>query len=152
MKRHLPLICLAAAALLSACGPAAARTLAAATVTAEAVTPRATTTTMSSPLASPLPTPPPDADLAIAAAGRDLQHRLGLADGSAVVVYSLTLQDWPNSGLGCPAPGMMYAEVITPGYLIVLQAEGKSYEYHTDRGKHAVLCQDGQPVPEGTAG
>jgi hypothetical protein len=36
---------------------------------------------------------------------------------------------------------MMYAQVITPGYLIILAAEGQQYEYHTDQAANVVLCQ-----------
>jgi hypothetical protein len=35
---------------------------------------------------------------------------------------------------------MFYAQVITPGYLIVLQAAGRTLEYHTDSGRRVELC------------
>jgi hypothetical protein len=35
---------------------------------------------------------------------------------------------------------MMYAQVITPGYRIVLEADGKTYTYHTSQS-HVVLCE-----------
>jgi hypothetical protein len=31
--------------------------------------------------------------------------------------------------------------VITPGYRIILEANGKAYEYHTDGGSRAVLVE-----------
>jgi hypothetical protein len=34
----------------------------------------------------------------------------------------------------------MYAQVITPGFLIVLAAQGQTYEYHTDQKATVVLC------------
>jgi hypothetical protein len=37
---------------------------------------------------------------------------------------------------------MMYAQVITPGYLIVLEAMGQTYDYRTDENSSVVLCQD----------
>ena len=75
-----------------------------------------------------------------------------LADNTAlsaadVQVLQATSQQWRDSSLGCPRPGMMYAQVITPGYLVKVKAGGKVYEYHTDTGRTAVLCAiDGQPV------
>jgi hypothetical protein len=35
----------------------------------------------------------------------------------------------------------MYAQVITPGYRVVLEAGGQRYEYHTDTGRFVVLCE-----------
>jgi hypothetical protein len=36
---------------------------------------------------------------------------------------------------------MMYAQVITPGFLVVLEAGGERYEYHADREGTVVLCE-----------
>jgi len=49
--------------------------------------------------------------------------------------------EWNDSSLGCPKPDQAYLQVITPGYLIVLQAHGRNYEYHTDMGKRAIRCE-----------
>jgi len=77
---------------------------------------------------------------------QDLAQRLAL-DVSQITVSSSEEVDWPDSSLGCPAPGYAYMQVITPGYKLILQANGTAYEYHTDLNQHFVLCgQDGQPV------
>lgn len=57
-------------------------------------------------------------------------------------------RDWPDTSLGCPAEGMAYLMVITPGYLLVFNdAAGQSYAIHTsEAGQPLILCQDGQPV------
>jgi hypothetical protein len=68
----------------------------------------------------------------------DAAQRLGVAPASVTLV-SVQPRDWSDSSLGCPRPGMMYAQVITPGYLITLEAAGKRLEYHTDQRK-AELC------------
>lgn len=34
--------------------------------------------------------------------------------------------------MGFPEEGMMYTQVITPGFRIILKAEGNFYEYHSD--------------------
>ena len=71
---------------------------------------------------------------------QDAAPRLGLAPGS-VRVDRVEARDWPDSSLGCPQPGMMYAQVITPGYLVVISGSGRSLEYHTDLRGRAVFCR-----------
>jgi len=87
---------------------------------------------------SPLPTPP--ADL-LAAAVTYLATELDIPSEQVTVLY-LEAVEWPDASLGCPQPGMMYAQVITPGYRFLLEAAGKEYEVHTDdAGKSMVICQ-----------
>ena len=88
-------------------------------------------------LPSPSPSPAsPDALVALAVA--DASQRTGV-DPSAVRVVSVTPNEWPDRSLGCPKPGTGYAQVITPGYLIILQAGDQQLEYHTDQDQ-VVLC------------
>lgn len=71
----------------------------------------------------------------------DLAARLGIPpDG--ILLLSSEAVEWPDSSLGCPEEGMAYAEVIVPGYLIVLVADNQSYEYHTDY-QQIFLCLEG---------
>jgi hypothetical protein len=93
---------------------------------------------------SPQATPPAEAEQAIRLAREDLAGRLTLAAEAAQLV-SVEAVDWPDASLGCPQPGMMYAQVVTPGYRVILEAGGKMYEYHTDEGRFAVLCDEGKP-------
>lgn len=69
----------------------------------------------------------------------DLSRRMGIAIAS-VKVESVQAVEWPDASLGCPQPGMMYAQVITPGYRILLKAGDEAYEYHSD-AERVVLCQ-----------
>lgn len=55
---------------------------------------------------------------------------------------------WPDSSLGCPRPGMMYLQVLTPGYQIKLAHAGQEYIVHTDRGHRAVYCPGGGILPD----
>lgn len=75
-------------------------------------------------------------------AKEDLARRLKLPV-SEISVVSVEAVDWPDTSLGCPQPGMAYAQVITPGFRVVLEAAGQSYEYHTDQDSSVVLCQGG---------
>ncbi|MFP3854870.1 MAG: hypothetical protein ACLFWD_11320 [Anaerolineales bacterium] len=52
---------------------------------------------------------------------------------------------WPDAGLGCPHPDTVYAQVITPGYRFVLEAEGETYEYHVADEGFFVFCEEGLP-------
>lgn len=67
----------------------------------------------------------------VAAAQQALADALGL-DLSAITVVSVTSIEWPDACLGLALPGVACAEVITPGYLIALEANGQQYEYHTN--------------------
>lgn len=75
-----------------------------------------------------------------------LAERLGLAQDE-VTVSSVESVTWPDSALGCPAPDMMYLQVLTPGYRIVLEVGGTEHTVHTNRTDQIVLCgPDGKPV------
>jgi len=39
--------------------------------------------------------------------------------------------DWGDASLGNPEPGIMYAQMITPGFKMLLAAGGSTYTYHT---------------------
>lgn len=70
----------------------------------------------------------------------DLAARLGIAPGE-IVVLEVREVEWPDTSLGCPKPGYAYLQVITPGYQVLLQAQGQTYDYRTDRGQLFVLCE-----------
>ena len=59
-----------------------------------------------------------------------------------LMVVRMERQEWPDSALGCPEEGGMYAQVITPGYLVVISGGGRELEYHTDEGTNVVLCEE----------
>ena len=88
-------------------------------------------------------TPPPEAEQVVQLAGEDLAEKMGLSTGE-IRLASVEAVEWSDASLGCPQPGMMYAQVITPGYRVVLEAGGETYEYHTDTGDHVVLCENGE--------
>ena len=71
----------------------------------------------------------------------DLARRKG-ADRSEVAVETVEEVAWRDSSLGCPQPGMMYAQVITPGYRIILRLGGVRYTYHADLSRRVTLCEN----------
>jgi hypothetical protein len=62
-----------------------------------------------------------------------------------VGVFSVQAVTWPDSGLGCPQQGISYAQVETPGYMILLESRGQTYNYHTDASENVILCDSGGP-------
>lgn len=77
----------------------------------------------------------------VAQAKEDLARRLSIKVEEIGLVEAKAVE-WPDTSLGCPQPGMMYAQVITPGFRVVLEAEAKTYEYHTDQTR-SILCAQG---------
>lgn len=96
--------------------------------------------------AGPGPTPaagpviPPGAEPLVRLAVADAAQRTGV-DPSVVSVLKVEARDWPNASLGCPKPDELYAQVITPGYEILLQAGGQQFGYHTDRARVELCLQ-----------
>ncbi len=97
------------------------------------------------PVEQPRPGIPNPVTALVDRVSQDLSARLK-TDASNIRMRQTEEVDWSDSGLGCPAPGHAYAQVITPGYRIVLEAQGALYTYHTDLERAFVLCQNGQPV------
>jgi hypothetical protein len=71
---------------------------------------------------------------------RDLSAQLGVETGTIAVVSTEAVQ-WPDACMGAAQPGTACAEVITPGFKIILSHGNTTYEYHTDRGTRAVLLE-----------
>ena len=81
-------------------------------------------------------------------AKEDLAQRLSIPI-TQIIVLDARVVTWSNSSLGCPQPGMLYADVLTPGYLILLSADGEYYEYHAGKGSDVFYCENPLPPVEG---
>jgi hypothetical protein len=93
---------------------------------------------------------PAGSEAVVAAAVADLASRLGISP-QEIQTVEIEATEWSDASLDCPEPGMLYIQVITPGFRIVLQARDQSYNYHTDAGTRIVLCgPDGVPILLGT--
>lgn len=71
-------------------------------------------------------------------------------DTSQIKVISVEAVDWPDACLGVNLQGRVCAQVITPGYRIILQALGKQYEYHTDQSGGNVILASSPTVNVGS--
>jgi hypothetical protein len=73
---------------------------------------------------SPTVSMPPDAALQglVAQAREDLADRLSIAVDQ-ISLTEVEAVEWPDASLGCPEPGKVYAQMVTSGYRIVLEAQ-----------------------------
>ncbi len=78
-------------------------------------------------------------------------QKLGVA-ATELTVVSAEEVEWSDASLGCPEPGMFYAQVITPGWRVIYKdAGGKEIDIRTNGAlSFFVICTtgaDGAPVP-----
>jgi hypothetical protein len=92
---------------------------------------------------------PAEAQSVVDQVTQDLAQKLDV-DANTITVLSVKPVEWPDASLGCPQPGVMYIQVVTPGYEVRLGANGQDYSYHTGGGDFA-LCEPQLGVePTGT--
>jgi hypothetical protein len=70
---------------------------------------------------------------AVAAAVADLAERVD-APEDEVEVREATRVTWPDACLGVPQAGEACAQVLTEGFRIILDYQGRAHEYHSDLG------------------
>jgi len=75
-----------------------------------------------------------------------LARELGCAI-EQIEVREATAVTWRTSALGCPRHGLMYLQVLTPGYRVRLVHAGREYVLHTDRGRRAIRCDRSAESP-----
>ena len=107
-----------------------------------------------SPLPTPTPTPtvhpsPFTREEFAQMAARNLARRLNVSS-DAITLETAEPVSWPDVSLGCPTPGLFYAQVITPGYMVRLLYQRNEYHYHTDSLGPPFLCERlSAPLPGG---
>ncbi len=84
---------------------------------------------------------PPESAAAVDAALADAANHLSVSR-DALRVDRVEAREWPDSSLGCPQPGQLYSQVVTPGYVVVIAADAHQLEYHTDSRSSATLCSE----------
>ena len=75
------------------------------------------------------------AEQARAAAARELH-----AQPSEFTVVTIEPAQWSDSSLGCRKPNAMYQEVISSGYVVVLERDGTRHQVNV-AGSRAVMCE-----------
>ncbi len=77
---------------------------------------------------------PNSKDGAVENARNDLAKRLNI-DAANVKESSVEDSDFPDMALGAPEDGEMSGQMISRGWRIKLEADGKSYEYRADKNQ-----------------
>jgi hypothetical protein len=72
-----------------------------------------------------------------AAAGAEAASTAELVVASAVT--------WPDGSLGCPEPGLVYPQMVTPGYHLVFATGDAQYDVRASEAGEVRLCQRGGP-------
>lgn len=145
--------------LLAACGPVPAGEEAPTVGLSPAATPTPTAIMMPTPIPtdeepsrSPaqvdVPLVSPELRPVVALVIADLAQRLGVPPEDITVVEAEEVL-WPDAALGCPEPGMAYAQVVTEGLRVVLEVDGHTYAYHGRTPDQMFLCGPDGPVPPG---
>jgi hypothetical protein len=77
----------------------------------------------------------------------------GLAPDQLNIISSEAV-NFSDASLGCPQPGMAYPQVITPGYRVLIEGGGQSFDVRV-AGRRGRICDNprsqGVPRPAGTA-
>jgi hypothetical protein len=69
---------------------------------------------------------------ALERAKKDLAKRLNIKENE-IEIGSVNERDFPDMSLGAPASDEMSAQMISTGWTINLNANGKNYEYRADK-------------------
>jgi hypothetical protein len=80
---------------------------------------------------------PPEATLA--AMRSDAALRAGV-EAAQVQLESTQAVTWRDASLGCPHPGMSYAQVLVPGWRVRFVAATKPLDYHVGRRGNWLRC------------
>ncbi|MCR4326297.1 MAG: hypothetical protein NUV52_01425 [Candidatus Roizmanbacteria bacterium] len=69
---------------------------------------------------------------------RDLARELGVSADNIQLVQS-SQREWPDGCLGVEKEGQVCTQVITPGYQIILEADGTEYTYRTNMNGTVII-------------
>ena len=83
---------------------------------------------------SQAPELPEDLESLVMLAKFDLTLRTGV-DLEKIATISVEQINFIDTSLGVREPGVEYEAVVTPGLIIILEADGKEYEYHASGAK-----------------
>jgi hypothetical protein len=89
----------------------------------------------------PAPTPQPEPPEAVVAAEQQLSKELGIPV-EEIDYVSFSREQWRDSCLGLGRANEACLQVITPGWRVVLTAEGQQYVYRTDESGEAIRREE----------
>ena len=93
---------------------------------------------VSDPETTHQPVDPTEVGQQVAAALVHITDELDIELASMTIV-KVEPKLWPDASLGLPEPGVAYAQALTPGYVVQLQAGDRTFTVHTGPGPTAKL-------------
>jgi hypothetical protein len=109
---------------------------------------------MTTPSETPAPTSTPqisrvDPQVPEAILNSILKEAAKLANVSPqeLVIVRAEAVVWNDGSLGCPEPGMEYAQALVNGYWVVIEAGGQTYDFRVGRDGNFRLCPAGRGHP-----
>jgi len=66
---------------------------------------------------------------------------------AAITVVQAEAVVWSDGSLGCPQPGEVYTMMPVEGYQIVVEVDGRTYDYHAANTGYVILCENALPQP-----
>lgn len=75
----------------------------------------------------------------VSRATEQMATELGV-DAANITLVSIESVYWPDASLGCPEPDMVYAQMLTSGYRMLLQAADLEYIVHTSERPDSPLA------------
>ncbi|MEX0795205.1 MAG: hypothetical protein WD274_00775 [Acidimicrobiia bacterium] len=146
MSGKIKLVLAVGAIALAACGEAGeppATTLAEVTTTSEQTATTAPPTVESTMPEIPPSNPDTAPETVVDKAILDLVARTGVSPESVTIVAA-EAKTWSDGSLGCPQPGMSYTQALVDGSRVLLEADGRLYDYHAGSDGEPFLCESGE--------
>jgi hypothetical protein len=83
---------------------------------------------------------PEGAESVVETAIADLAERLGVG-ADTVGIIGVQEMTWSDGSLDCPEPGMSYTQALVEGYWILLNGNGRAYDYRATENGFVKLCE-----------
>ena len=109
---------------------------------------------MTTPSETPVPTSTPqmsrvESQMPEAILGPILDEAAKLANvpPQELVIVRAEAVVWNDGSLGCPEPGMEYAQALINGFWVVISGAGQTYDFRVGRDGNFRLCPAGRGHP-----
>ena len=79
-------------------------------------------------------------------ARQTVARALGIAPDSTRVISSIP-RDFPDASLDCPQPDTAYAQVITPGFQVLVEADGRRFDVRVAGSTGRICHRRRAPAP-----
>jgi hypothetical protein len=71
----------------------------------------------------------------------DLASRVDGPLAGATVVKAERM-NWNDGSLGCPQPGQVYTQALVDGFQVILEVDGREFDYRVGAGSVVHLCEE----------